>query len=443
MEALVAGAREHGDVVRFAFGPVDLTLVVSPTDIGRVLVDNAACYDKAAVGYGKLRLALGDGLLTSDGNAWRRRRRVVQPAFHQDKIRRLADVITQASISAVDRWRARPSGEVVDVSADMTALTLDIICKAMFSTDITPHIEVLGGLMTTAIEHINERMMALSSIFDFPDRLPTAANRRFEEALRTGDALVFEVIERRRTRSDDPGDLLSMLMQMRDQDTGEAMTSRELRDEIITIFAAGHETTANALAWTWLLVAMNPDVESKLHAEIDRVLGDEPPDPDDFRALTYTAAVVKESLRLYPPAWVMSRRALADDQLGGYDVPAGSAVLLSPYVTQRHAAWFPDPERFDPDRFLREPPPKFAYFPFGGGQRLCIGKELAMTEAVLVIATVAQRLRFELTPGDAPVPEPLVTLRPKSGVRLRAVRRDDHRARRKPSTSMPCESIQR
>jgi cytochrome P450 len=442
MAALVAAVRDHGDVVRFAFGPVDMVLVAHPNDVRRVFVENAAGYDKTVVGYAKLRLALGDGLLTSDGETWRRKRRVVQPAFHHGAIARLGTVIVAAARKTAARLCAREGS--IDVAAEMTALTLDIICQAMFSMDIAAESELLGRLMVTSIEHVNRRMLALSSIFDFPDRLPTPANRRFTDAIRTGDALVADAIARRRAMTAPPDDLLSLLMSMRDPETGAPMSDRELRDEIITIFAAGHETTANVLAWTWHLLAENPECRDALDEELARVLGGRPPESSDVRALETTAAIVKEAMRLYPPAWVMSRRAVESDCLGGFDVPAGTAVLLSPYVTHRHPSLWPDAARFDPTRFLGDRAasiPKYAYFPFGGGQRLCIGKEMAMMEAILVVATIAQHCRFGSRSDHVVAPEALVTLRPRGGLPMIV---EAHRAGpRKLATSIPCVSIQR
>jgi cytochrome P450 len=424
---LLAASREVGAVARFTVGPLDMFLLSDPDDIQRVLQDNAKNYSKRTIGYDKLRLALGEGLLTSEGDFWLRQRRIAQPTFHRDEIRKFAAVMTTCTEAMLDRWRGvADRSEWLDVSAEMMRLTLQIIGKTMFSIDLSHQSDRLGQLMTTAIHYVNDRMMSITAPFDFAERLPTPTNLRFRRALREGDEIVGRIIAQRRRRGEHPDDLLSMLMSARDEDTGETMTDRQLRNEAMTFFAAGHETTANALTWTWYLLSQHPWAAEQLRREVDTVLRGELPTTDDLPKLETTVRIVKEAMRLYPPAWMMSRRALDTDRLGGYGIPAGSVVLVSPYVTHRqpelwsHPIAF-DPERFSPDEMARRP--KFAYFPFGGGPHRCIGNGFAMMEVVLLAASIAQRYELDLDPNHEVALDAGVTLRPKHGIRMLPRRR--------------------
>jgi len=405
--------------VRFKFGPLEMHFAARPEVVQHVLQDNAKNYTKQTIGYTKVKLALGDGLLTSEGDFWRRQRRIVQPAFHKDSLRSFASTMVASTAAMLERWMGPAArGEPVEVGSEMMRLTLDIVCRTMFSLDMSEQATRLGELMTRALAYVNSRTMSLTAQFDFPEKLPTAKARRFRAAIREGDELVARVIEQRKSSGNDPGDLLSMLMNLRDAETGESMTGRQLRDEIITIFAAGHETTANLLTWTCWLIGRHVDVADRLHAEVDRVLEGKDPSLEMLPRLETTTLVLKEAMRLYPPAWALSRRAIAPDRLGGFDIPSGSVVLVSPFVTHRHPDVWPDPERFDPDRFLPsrlQGMPKYAYLPFGGGPRQCLGNHFAMMEAQIALAMVAQR--FTLVAKDESVEvEPLVTLRPKHAV---------------------------
>jgi cytochrome P450 len=368
---------------------------------------------------------LGQGLLTSEGDFWRRQRRIAQPGFHRDKVRRFADQMTGAAARMVQRWevhQAGPGGSggtPLNIAHEMMVLTLGIVGDTLLSLDTTAESERVGPAVTLALEHIQRRMFAL---FPFVDDLPLPSNRRFRRAVRYLDQLVMKLIEDRRASGEDTGDLLSMLISARDGDSGEGMSPQQLRDEVMTIFAAGHETTANALAWTFYLLSLHPAVARRLRAELKQVLDGRLPRYDDLAQLPYTAAVIQEVLRLYPPAWVISRSAIGDDLVCGYHVPAGSIVVVSPYITQRREVSWPNPEGFDPDRFLGASPPaahRFDYFPFGGGPRQCIGNGFALMEAQLVLATVAQRFALHLVPGRTVVAEPLITLRPRGGIPMR------------------------
>ena len=419
---LIGLAREHGDVVRFQVGPVTVHLVTDPSGVQHVLQDNNRNYGKQTRGFQKLRLVLGQGLLTSEGDFWRRQRRIAQPGFHKDKIRRFADQMTRATERMLERWTAREpaaGGAPIDVAHEMMLLTLNIVGETLLSLDTTEESERVGAAVTLTLEHIQRRMFAM---FPVVDDLPLPSNLRFRRAVRYMDQLVFKLIDDRRASGVDPGDLLSMLMQARDGESGEGMSARQLRDEVMTIFAAGHETTANALAWTFYLLSLNPAVARRLRGELREVLAGRAPRYDDLGHLPYTAAVIQEALRLYPPAWVISRSAIGDDVVCGYHVPAGSIVVLSPYITHRRETSWPNPEGFDPERFLGERTSaahRFDYFPFGGGPRQCIGNSFALMEAELVLATVAQRFELHLVPGHVTIAEPLITLRPRGGIPMR------------------------
>jgi cytochrome P450 len=415
---MVRLARQYGDVVRFRVGPVQVHLVTDPAGVQHVLQDNNRNYGKQTRGFQKLRLVLGQGLLTSEGDFWRRQRRIAQPGFHKDKVRRFAEQMTRATARMLERWTNRErasAGAPLDIAHEMMRLTLEIVGETLLNLDTSEDSERVGAAVTLTLGHIQRRMFAM---FPVLDALPLPSNRRFRRAVRYMDQLVLKVITDRGASGADPGDLLSMLMQARDDD-GEGMSVQQLRDEVMTIFAAGHETTANALAWTFYLLSLNPAVGRRLRGELREVLGGRPPRYDDLARLPYTAAVIQESLRLYPPAWVISRSAIGPDVVCGCDVPAGSIVVVSPYITHRRPTSWPNPEGFDPERFLGERSPaqhRFDYFPFGGGPRQCIGNGFALMEAQLVLATVAQQFEIHLMAGSPVVAEPLVTLRPKGGM---------------------------
>ncbi len=416
------GWRKYGDLVRFKIGPVENYLVADPEAVQQVLQTNNRNYNKQTTDNRKLKLALGEGLVTSDGDFWRRQRRIAQPAFHRERLQKFAGTIT-ASTDAMSRaWRTNAeSGRPLDVAHEMMRLTLEIILQTMFSTDGSARAEELGGYVSTAIRYVNDRVTSLTSLFEFPERLPTARNREFRHAIAELDRFIFDVIKARRNGAAQPGDLLTMLMEARDLDTGETMTNQQLRDEAITIFSAGHETTANALAWTFYLLSTHPEVMSRVRTEVDRVLGERTPTVEDLAKLEYTGRVIKESMRLYPPVWIIPRNTLCADVLSGYDIPAGAQIYISPFLTHRHPRVWENPEGFDPDRFLPErigALPRYAYLPFGGGPRMCIGNNFAMMEAQLILASVTQQFRLELVPGQRVELEPLVTLRPKHGIEM-------------------------
>jgi len=414
-------AREHGDVARFRMGPVELHLVNRPEWIRDVLVTHAASFHKGR-GLERAKRLLGEGLLTSEDPVHLRQRRMMQPAFHAQRIAGYAGVMVELADRLAARWK---DGENRDVAAEMTRLTLAIVGRTLFDADVEAEADEIGAALTTALGLFG-RTFTLP-YFELLDRLPLPMNRRFERAKARIDATIARLVAERR-RAPGGTDLLSLLVAASDTEgDGRGMTDAQVRDEAITIFLAGHETTANALAWTWYLLAQNPEAEARLHEEVDRVLdGGRSPSAADLPRLPWTEMVLAESMRLFPPAWIIGRRAIETYAVGGFRVPRGSIVVVSQWVTHRDPRWFPDPGRFDPERFrpeAKEARPRFSYFPFGGGPRVCIGEGFAWMEGVLVLAAIARRWRLRLAPGQAIVPAPSITLRPRDGIRIVLERR--------------------
>jgi cytochrome P450 len=415
-------ADQYGDIVHLKAGPYHGFLLSNPADIKHVLQDNARNYHKSPL-YDRLRDNLGNGLLTSEDSFWLRQRRLVQPAFHRQRLAAMADAMVSCTEQMLERWeRTAASGATIDVVAEMMALTQAIIVRTMFSTDLGATTEIVNRTWPIINRRIGETFWSTK----LETTLPLPANTRFWRALRELDAVVYRIIADRRQTNRDEADLLSMLLSARDDETGARMTDRQLRDEVMTMLLAGHETTSLALSWTYYLLSQHPDVEQGIADEVGRVVGGGRPAFAHVDQLTRTRRAIEESLRLYPPAWGFSRRALADDEIGGYRVAKGSLTFLIPYVVHRRPKLWPDPERFDPDRFAAEHEsarPRFAYFPFGGGPRGCIGNQFAMLEAQLIVAAIAQRYRLDLVPGQQIRPEPLITLRPHPGIQAMLRRR--------------------
>src|SRR5687767_2394828 len=413
---------DYGDIARVPLGAETLYLFSHPDLVRDVLVTNHRNFHKGR-GLERAKMLLGDGLLTSEGDFHRRQRRLSQPAFHRQRIAAYGATMASYAASRRDRWRA---GTVIDAHTEMLALTLAIVGKTLFDADVEDEAAEIGEALATTFESFNFGFFL--PFGELLERLPLPATLRFRKARARLDATIYRIIDERRRSPSDRGDLLSMLLVAQDTEgDGGAMTDLQLRDEAMTIFLAGHETTANALTWTWLLLSRHPDVEQRVHAEVDSALGGRVPTADDLTVLPYTRMVLAESMRLYPPAWIVGRRALAPFEAGGYAIPARSIILASQYVMHRDARWFPDPERFDPERFAPDrhtDRPKFAYFPFGGGPRVCIGEQFAWMEGVLAIATIAQRWRLRLVPGHPVALQPIITLRPKFGMRMTVEPRD-------------------
>jgi cytochrome P450 len=414
---------EHGDVVCLRFGPMRYVLVNHPDGVRHVLVENAKNYVKSK-NYQGLKLVLGEGLLTSEGDAWKRQRKLAQPAFHRDRIAAFAAAMASDTEAMCAEWMSHPPS-TLDVHAEMMRLTFRIVGRTLFGIDIDGEARAVGQALGFVVRFANDYVESLVRI---PTWLPTPSNIAFKRAMVTLDGLVARIVEERRRSGRLGDDLLAMLLAARDETTGAAMTERQLRDEVMTIVLAGHETTANALTWTWWLLAHHPDVAARMRAEIDAVLGDRAPTLADLPRLPTVAHVLDESMRLYPPAWAFERRALAADTVMGYAVPRDATVGISPYVLHRHPAFWEDPERFDPDRFASERTaqrPKWVYLPFGGGPRTCIGASFAAMEAQIVLAMVARRFVLDVQPAQTVVPEPLVTLRPRGGLPMRVTARRD------------------
>lgn len=388
-----------------------------PEHVRHVLKDNYKNYRKSG-SYDRLASALGEGLLTSEGGLWHRQRRLAQPAFHKRRLASLADTISSTAGEVLERRWADEVPKPVNAAAEMSALTLAVLGNALMSTDLSKVSEEVAWAVDVFFSHASRRIKAPLVV---PERWPTPDNVRYKSALRKLDAVVYSLIEESKRTCGDGDDLLSLLVGSTDEETGEGMSDRQLRDEVMTMLIAGHETTATALTWCWYLLSCNVEVRGKLFQEVDEVLGGRPPGFEDLQKLRYTEMVFKESLRLYPPAWMIARRAIEDDEIGGYAIPAGARIAVSPYITHRDPAIWDNPEGFDPERFDPEHPAdalsrEFSWFPFGGGPRQCIGRNFALMEGTLLLATVAQRYRLDLAPGVRVEPEASVTLRPRHDV---------------------------
>ncbi|MFP2903749.1 cytochrome P450 [Pyxidicoccus sp. 3LFB2] len=421
---LTRAARQYGDVARYRLGPMTSHLIAHPDGVRHVLQEHVGNYTKDHFSYRLVSRVAGNGLLTSQGSFWLRQRRLAQPAFHRQRISAMAEAMTRATVAMLERWDTLAArGEPVGVVEEMMHLTLTIVGDALFGTSVGDKAAVVGPAFNVLSEQTVTRFRTLRLL---PPVLPTRYDAEFRAASRALKGAVMELIADRRKRPEDTGDLLSMFMLARDEDTGETMSDEQLRDEVLTMLVAGHETTATTLSWTWALLAQHPEVEAKLHAELDTVLAGRTPTAGDVPRLGYTRMVVEEAMRLYPPAYVFSRAVKEDDVIGGFRIPRGTSVDVSPYVTHRHPDFWERPEAFLPERFSPEASaqrPRYAYFPFSGGPRQCIGNGFAMMEAQLILATVAQRYRPRTLPGHVLTPEPLITLRPKGGLPMSLERR--------------------
>jgi cytochrome P450 len=420
---LLAESRARfGDVVRFRLGPLVLHLAAHPDAIRHVLQDRADRYDKTTRSSAKIRGMTGLGLLTASGETWQRQRRMIQPGFRPVAVAGFVARMVEATEAMLARWQGRAAqGVPFDAASEMMRLTYTIVGRTLFSADVSGDADAVEHAMEVMLAHTYRR---LQRIVDIPLGVPTPANRRFRAARATIDRVVSRILtERRRPekaeRTETP-DLLSILLRERDE-AGRGMDDEQLRNETITLLLAGHETTANALTWTLYLLAGHPETAERLSAEVDTVLGDREPTAEDLTALPFTERVIREAMRLYPPIWAIERRAIEEDVIGGFRIPAGSTVVVSPWVTHRHPDFWDAPERFDPDRFTPERSagrPQLAWVPFGAGPRYCVGGHFAMTEALVITALVMRRFRLRLVPGHPVAPLPGITLRARDGVRL-------------------------
>jgi len=407
--------RSLGDVVRARFLWVPAYFIYHPDDIEYLLVTNAKNFRKAMSLRSKFFYRLvGNGLLTSEGDFWRRQRRLAQPAFHKQRISNYGDVMVEYTERMLAGWKA---GETRDVHRDMTRLTLEIVVKTLFDANVSGDADNVGRVLSEIVKPFASQA-TLKWILD--NRLPTPGHRQFYRSVGEIDQIIYRIIAERRTSASDKGDLLSMLLEAQDED-GSQMTDAQLRDEVITLFLAGHETTALALSWTWFLLASNKEVEAKFHAALDSVFGGRLPALSDLPQLRYTEMIAKETMRLYPPAFGLGREAIEECEIGGYRVPRKTQIFTFQWATQRDPRFFDQPDEFIPDRWTPgfiEQLPKFAYFPFGGGPRFCIGNYFAMMEMILLMATIGRRYKLELAPDAKVELYPAMSLRPKTGVRV-------------------------
>ena len=419
-------ARQYGDIFHYRVLFRHIYFLNHPDLVKYVLATNAHNFIKGeAVRFN--RRIFGNGLVANEGDSWSRQRRLIQPAFHRDRIESYANIMVAYTERMLAGWQ---DGGARDIHEDMMRLTLEIVAMALFSVEIIPDRDRISVALTTLMELSSGPRMMLPPALRL---VPTPGNLRYSRAVRKLDGVVYTMIRERRASGTVANDLLDTLLQAQYED-GTPMPKRQLRDEVMTLMLTGHETTAVSLSWTWYLLSQHPEVEMKLWSELQQVLNGRSPRMTDLPSLAYTERVVKEAMRLYPPVWALVRNPVKDCEIGGYRVPAGATILMSPWVMHRDLRYFNEPERFNPDRWLDERSkemPRFAYFPFGGGPRVCIGASFAATEAALVLATVAQKYQIRVA-EDCPIePNPTITLRPRHGIKVVVTRREDARSARR------------
>jgi cytochrome P450 len=410
-------SQKYGDIAYFKLGPQHVYLLNHPDYIKDVLITHDRKFKKGRI-LERAKRVVGEGLLTSEGSFHTRQRRLMQPAFHNRRIGEYADAMVDATARWQERWQ---DGETRDIHAEMMGLALIIVGRTLFGADIQRASAAVGEAMEAFMDVFSFVLLPFS---DFLEKLPLPQVRRVDGARRRLDEIIYRLIAERRGSLAVEGkgnDLLSMLLRVQDEEGGTgSMSDEQVRDECVTLVLAGHETTANALTWTWYLLSQHPEIEARLHQEIDSALHGRRPLAEDLPRLRYAEMVFAESMRLYPPAWGLARKALEPHIVAGYAIPRGGVVLMNQYVTHRDPRWYPDPEKFDPDRWAEEPNPrpKFAYFPFGGGPRQCIGEGFAWMEGVLLLTTLAQRWCMRLAQNQRIGLRPVLTLRPKYGMRM-------------------------
>lgn len=421
LSLLMDAAGEFGDVVRFAMGPKTIYFFNHPDHAKRVLADNAGNYHKGMGLAEARRRILGDGLLTSEGELWRRERRLIQPAFRRDRLTGFTRVVTDAGEALVRRLHTRV-GSTADLADEMTRLTMSVLGRTLLDADLAPF-RMLGPAFEAAQDQAMFEMVTLGAL---PLWLPLARHRRFRRARRDIEEVVEALVATRaRSVGQDRGGMISLLADAYRDEPHARTRWRMLRDELVTILLAGHETTASTLTWTWYLLSSHPEAAATMHAEAAEVLGDRAPGHDDLGRLPYTSMVIQEAMRLYPPVWALTRKSVAADAVGGYRVPAGADVMICPYTLHRHPGFWPDPDSFRPERFdaaTAVSTHRYAYIPFGAGPRVCVGSHLGMMEATLVAAMVARDFRFELAGGVDPEPEAMLSLRVRGGLPVKVRR---------------------
>ncbi len=405
---------EYGEIVPLRLGLTPACLLSQPDYIEQVFKDRLLFIKSR--GFRALRTLLGEGLFTSEGESWFRQRRLAQPVFHQKRIAGYGESMVANTEQMLNEWQ---DGETRDIQPDMMRLTLSVVMKSLFNFDVSQkEAKVVAHALDVAMDWFDSKR---KQNFIFWEWFPRPENVRYKNAIAQMDKTIYDIIEQRRTSGEEPGDLLSMLMQARDEEDGTQMTDKQLRDEVATLMLAGHETTANTLLWTWMLLSQHPEVQNKLLEELQDVLGSRSPSVADISRLRYTNMVIKEAMRLYPPVALLGREAVQDCQIGDYEVPAGCLIMMSQWVMHRNPRYFEDPEEFKPERWaddLEKQLPRGVYFPFGDGPRICIGKGFALMEAVLLLATIAQKFQLTLVPDHPIVPQNSLTLRPEYGLKV-------------------------
>ena len=409
-------AREYGDVVRARFFYINSYFLYHPDDIEQVLATNNRNFIKPrSVRSPFFCRLVGNGLLTSEGEFWRRQRKLAQPAFHRQRINAYGETMVAFAEQMAATWRA---GETRDIHQEMTQLTMQVVTRTLFNTDVTHDAQHINAALQVIVEPFSSQA-TLKWILD--NRLPTRTHRRFNEAVRQIDQFIYRIINQRRASGEDHGDLLSMLLQAQDETDGTGMSDQQLRDETMTLFLAGYETTSLALSWAWYLLAQNPEAETKLWQELDEVLDGRAPQVADMPRLSFTEIIAKETMRLYPPAYIVGREAIKDCEIGGYAVAGGTQLFMPTWVVHRDARFFENPAEFKPERWTPEftaQLPRYAYFPFGGGPRACIGNQFAMMEFILLLATLAQKFQLRLVPEHKVELHPAMSLRPRDGIKM-------------------------
>jgi cytochrome P450 len=412
----LTGLAELGDITYMRMYNQPAFFLNHPDLIRDLLTVSNAKFEKGRA-LKRAKNLLGEGLLTSEGERHLKQRRMIQPAFHRQRIAEYARAMTEYAVRMRDEWK---NEEVRDIDREMMRLTLQIVGKTLFNADVDNETDVVGRAMTNLIEMFDYLLMPFSELLE---KLPFPQSIRFRRSRATLDEVIYGIIEQRRRSGADKGDLLSMLLLAQDEEDGKGMSDKQVRDEALTLFLAGHETTANAMTFTWYLLSQNPEKEAKLHEELDQVLSGRTPSMEDVPQLKYTEAVFAEAMRLYPPAWAIGRLAIAEHKFGDYEISKGSLVLVSPYVTQRDARFWENAGEFIPERWfsqsIREAGQKFIYFPFSRGVRSCIGESFAWMEGILLIATLAQKWKLRLEPSQKIGLNPLMTLRPKYGMKMK------------------------
>jgi cytochrome P450 len=420
LELLLRISQQFGDIGAFHFGPRIVPVLNSPEFIRQVLVDQGSTFEKTATVRALGTPVLGNGVFLSEGEEHRQQRRLLAPLFHHRRVLDYAETMVDCTSQLEGTWK---DGETINLSDEMTRLTLWIISKVLFGADVSGEERELGDVLTYTFQHFAD---AVTNPLRLPQSWPTPRNQRARMALARINVTLYRMIEERRQNDEGHNDLLSALLQVSDEEHTASLSDRQVRDEALSLFVAGHETVANALTWCWYLLSQHPEIYAKMQAEGDRVLAGRSPTIADLPNLPYTLQIFKETLRLYPPVYAFTRRAMSSVQLGEYRVPAGASVVISPYSLHRRSKFFPDPERFDPERFApqqEENLPRYAYLPFGAGSHICLGMHFALLEGHLLLATLAQRLTFAFVGSGSIEPEPLLTLRPKGAILMRVRRR--------------------